>query len=341
MYIIMKPGVGSKRVSEVCKQVQASGLKPRVIHGKEHNVVTCIGTVDVDRALLVEHFKTLDGVQDAKLISSPFKLTARETHVGEYAIKVDGREIGGNKLFVVAGPCSVESREMILETAQFLQSQGVSALRGGAFKPRTSPHSFQGLGQQALAFLAQASAQSGLSVVTEAMEKAEVDQVKKYADVVQIGARNMQNYRLLTYVGKSKMACLLKRGPGSTINHMLQAAEYLLNEGNHKVILCPRGVIGFDDEFSRNFSDIDAIAILKRKTFLPVIFDPSHATGERSLVIPMARAAIAAGADGLIVEVHPDPKKAKSDPAQQLNFDEFAHLMAEVHKVAEAVGRTV
>lgn len=353
MYIQMSAGAVEHQIRRVCDEVTKAGFRPQLNKGTTCTVITCLGEVGADKAGLVEHFRTLAGVAAAELISHPFKLSARQSHPEDltfrFGPKGHGVRIGGNRLVIIAGPCSVESQDQIVETAKFLRDEGVHALRGGAFKPRTSPHGFQGLGSAGLSMLAEAREQTGLPVVTEVLATDDVNLVSQYADVLQIGARNMQNFPLLTATGRTSKPILLKRGPACSIDEMLQAAEYIIdavngsNGSGHKrearIMLCPRGVKGFDNHYTRNSADIDAIPVLKSLSYFPVIFDPSHAAGRKQYVGQMALAAIAAGADGLILEVHPDPRKARTDADQQLDFHEFSALVKKIIKVAAAVGR--
>jgi 3-deoxy-7-phosphoheptulonate synthase len=268
------------------------------------------------------------------------QLASREFQKEKSVVRVGSAEIGAGRIAVIAGPCSVESWDQLLEAAQGAKRAGASLLRGGAFKPRTSPYEFQGLGEEALRMLSKASEETGLPVVTEVLEPGKVELVAKYADMLQIGARNVQNFSLLKAAGKSQLPILLKRGMMTTIDEWLQAAEYILLEGNPNVALCERGIRTFE-KATRNTLDLSAVPVLLRETHLPVLVDPSHATGSRDLVAPMAKAAVAAGADGLMVEVHPDPEKALSDANQQLNLQEFEKLMRELEPIAGAVGRTM
>jgi 3-deoxy-7-phosphoheptulonate synthase len=272
------------------------------------------------------------------LISEPYKLSSRQYHPADTIVRVGNAEFGGPEMVVIAGPCSVESRQQILECAHAVKEAGAKLLRGGAFKPRTSPYSFQGLKREALELLAEARQETGLPIVTEIMDPYDLPVVCEFTDVLQVGARNMQNFRLLERLGHTQLPVLLKRGPGSRLREMLQAAEYIMIGGNHQVILCERGITTFEDS-TRNTTDINAIPVLKQWSHLPVILDPSHSTGHARWVLPIARAGIAAGADGLIVEVHPNPSEALSDGAQSLTPERFRQLMAEVTRVAAAVGR--
>jgi 3-deoxy-7-phosphoheptulonate synthase len=282
----------------------------------------------------------MTGVDRVVPVLRPFKLASRDFQPEDSQIAVNGHVFGGKKVIVMAGPCSVESLEQVMETAVAVKAAGAHLLRGGAFKPRTSPYSFQGMGEEGLKILAQAREKTGLHIITEVMAPDQVELIAKYADVLQIGTRNMQNYALLNAVGQTNMPVLLKRGMMSTIEELLMSAEYIMSNGNHKVILCERGIRTFE-KYTRNTLDINAVPVLKELTHLPVVVDPSHATGKWTLVKSASKAAVAAGADGIIVEVHPNPAEAVSDGEQSLKPPRFAELMQEVRRVAEAVGRTV
>jgi 3-deoxy-7-phosphoheptulonate synthase len=282
----------------------------------------------------------MDGVDRVVPVLRPFKLASRDFQPEDSKISINGHVFGGNKVIVMAGPCSVESLEQMRETAIAVREAGAHLLRGGAFKPRTSPYSFQGMGEEGLKIMAQVREETGLHIVTEVMAPDQVGLVSKYADVLQIGTRNMQNYALLNAVGQTNMPVLLKRGMMSTIEELLMSAEYIMSNGNHRVILCERGIRTFE-KYTRNTLDINAVPVLKELTHLPVVVDPSHATGKWTLVKAASKAAVAAGADGLIIEVHPNPAEASSDGEQSLKPQRFAELMVEVRRVAEAVGRTV
>jgi len=280
------------------------------------------------------------GVERTVPLLRPFKLAGREFHPQDTIVAINGVLVGGKQVVVMAGPCAVESRDQLLETARAVKEAGAQVLRGGAFKPRTSPYSFQGLGEEGLRLLAEAREETGLAVVTEVMDPHKVPLVTTYADILQVGARNMQNYALLHAVGEAQRPVLLKRGMMSTVEELLMAAEYILSHGNNRVILCERGIRTFE-QYTRNTLDISAVPLLKQLSHLPVVVDPSHATGKWELVEPVSRAAVAAGADGLIIEVHPHPEKALSDGAQSLKPARFAALMRGLRPVAEAVGRTL
>ncbi|MGH2387824.1 MAG: 3-deoxy-7-phosphoheptulonate synthase [Chloroflexota bacterium] len=336
----MAAGASAGQLAEVLRRVSESGFKPHVNDGVERKVVAVLGEVDIDKVELLEQFENLPGVERVNLISAPFKLSSRQYQPEDQIVSVGGVNIGGTQVVIMAGPCSVESEDQIVEAAHAVKTAGARILRGGAFKPRSSPHSFQGLGEPGLKLLAAAGKAVDLPVVTEVMDAHDVDLVCKHAQMLQIGARNMQNFTLLRAVGLSKHPVLLKRGPGCRIKDLLMAAEYVLCEGNSQVVLCERGITTFEDA-ARNTTDINAVPILKELSHLPVLLDPSHSTGEWRWVTPIARAAIAAGADGLIVEVHPNPQYARSDGRQSLKPARFVELMSQVGAVATAVGRTM
>ncbi|MHB8618654.1 MAG: 3-deoxy-7-phosphoheptulonate synthase [Chloroflexota bacterium] len=339
MVIVMRMGASDAQVEEVVREVESTGFRPFINPGVERKVVAVLGEVDIDKAELADRFAELAGVERVTLISEPFKLSSRSYHPADLTVEVKGVCIGGGQpVAIMAGPCSVESREQLLETAHAVKEAGASLLRGGAFKPRTSPHSFQGLGEEGLELLADARQQTGLPVVTEVLDPHDVELVARYADMLQIGARNMQNFSLLKRAGESGHPVLLKRGAGCKLKELLMAAEYILAEGNHRLILCERGITTFEDS-TRNTTDINAVPMLKQLSHLPVVLDPSHATGNWRMVAPVARAAVAAGADGLLIEVHNNPAKARSDGPQSLKPEKFAALVAEIRRVAQAVGR--
>jgi len=338
MIIIMEPGAPDEQVRAIEEDISHIGLRPFINPGVERKVIAVLGEVDISKAELVEHFSTFPGVARVDLISDLWKLASRTYHPADTIVRVNGVPVGGEQITVMAGPCSVESREQTLEIAHYVKNLGAGFLRGGAFKPRSSPYSFQGMGEDGLKILSDARDETGLPIVTEVMDTHEVDLVARYADVLQIGARNMQNYALLKSVGQSGRAVLLKRGMGSRVKDLLMSAEYILSEGNPNVILCERGITTFENS-TRNTTDINAIPVLKQWTHLPVVLDPSHSTGDWRYVEPIALAGIACGADGIIVEVHHDPQHAMSDGMQSLKPDKFEHLMAASRKVAEAVGR--
>ena len=336
MIIVMKHTATKTEVDGVVANIESIGMRAHLSSGEER---TIIGVIGDERPIDPEHFEMLDGVERVVRILHPFKLASRDFHPENSIVKVNGVEVGGNQITIIAGPCSVESREQLMETAEAVKKAGATMLRGGAFKPRTSPYAFQGLGLKALELLREAREQFRMPIVTEIMATQDVALVTQYADVLQIGARNMQNFALLHAVGETQKPVLLKRGLMSTVEELLMAAEYILSHGNHRVMLCERGIRTFETA-TRNTFDINAIPLLKSLTHLPVIADPSHGTGKWELVPPVARAAIAAGADGLIIEVHPQPAKALSDGAQSLKPDNFAKMVNEVRAIAQVMGRT-
>jgi len=357
MIIVMRMGASSKEIGDVIKRVEELGFRPHLSAGVERTVIGVIGD---ERPLHPEQWELLPGVERVVRILQPFKLASRDFHPDPTIIRLNGPKladtqseypqatspvparlpviIGGEEVVVIAGPCAVESREQIIETAHAVKEGGAKILRGGAFKPRTSPYSFQGHGEYGLQLLAEAREATGLPICTEVMAPAEVPLVATYADILQIGTRNMQNYALLHAVGESRRPVLLKRGMMSTIEELLMAAEYILSHGNYQVILCERGIRTFE-KYTRNTLDINAVPALKQLSHLPVIVDPSHATGKWDLVDAASRAAVAAGADGLIVEVHPDPARALSDGAQSLKPEKFVQMMGHLKRIAEAVDR--
>jgi len=335
MLVVMKADAGQDEIERVCQAVRDLKLAPHPIPGKLRTAIGITGNVaPVDPALL----NTLPGVVEVIRVTRPYKLTGREMKPEDTIVRVGGIEIGGPGLTVIAGPCSVESREQTITTARRLSELGAQMLRGGAFKPRTSPYTFQGLGAEGLQILSQARAESSLPIISELMCVDDLALVEEHVDVIQIGARNMQNYPLLRRVGRSRKPVLLKRGLAATLEEFLLAAEYIMAEGNANVMLCERGIRSFSD-FSRFTLDLSIVPELKRISHLPVIVDPSHAAGRRDIVIPLARAAVAAGADGVMVEVHGDPNKALSDGAQSLTLEMFAELMDELRIIVPAVRR--
>jgi 3-deoxy-7-phosphoheptulonate synthase len=337
MIIVTRIGITEEEIDHIRERVESLGLRTHVSRGELRTVIGCIG--DEER---LQHVPLLSipGVDAVHPIMKPFKLAAREFRAEPTRIPLGDFDIGGPELVVVAGPCSVEGEEMILETARAVRAAGARALRGGAFKPRTSPYSFQGLEGGGLDLLARARAESGLPVVTEVMDTRQVEDVAGHADVLQVGARNMQNFALLSEVGRLHRPVLLKRGLSATIRDLLLAAEYVMKQGNTRVILCERGIRTFETA-TRNTFDLAAIPLLKRETHLPVMADPSHAGGLRELVAPLAFAAVAAGADALMVEVHPRPEEALSDGDQSLDFEEFRGFMDALRPFVEAAGRRV
>jgi len=337
MLVVMKSGASVAEIGAVIKSIEALGLKPHPSRGPEQTIVGVIGGEENPR---LSELADMRGVEQVVPITKSFKLVNREFKPGRTVVKVNGVTIGGENIVVMAGPCAVESRDQILATAAAVKEAGAHILRGGAFKPRTSPYSFQGLGEEGLKLLAEARDATGLPIITEVTSPELVDLVGKYADILQVGARNMQNYALLEAVGKVRKPVLLKRGMMSTIEELLLAAEYILSNGNSQVLLCERGIRSFE-KATRNTLDISAVPVIKKNSHLPVIVDPSHGTGHREFVPAAARAAVAAGADGIIVEVHPSPENALSDGIQSLSFAEFRDMMKEIDPIALAVGRRV
>jgi len=337
MVIIMRHQATAEDIAGVIQHIESLGFRAHVSRGEER---TIIGVIGDERPIDPAHFEVLPGVERAVRILHPFKLASRDFHPDGSVVRINGIVIGGQKVVVMAGPCAVESRQQLMETAAAVKTAGAHILRGGAFKPRTSPYSFQGLGLKGLELLREARDAFNLPVVTEVMSPQDVPLIAQYADILQVGARNMQNFALLSAVGTLQKPVLLKRGMMSTVEELLMAAEYILSHGNSQVMLCERGIRTFEPS-TRNTFDINAIPVLKSLTHLPVIADPSHGTGKWELVTPVARAAVAAEADGLIVEVHPNPAQALSDGAQSLKPDRFAAMMADVRRVAQAIGRTV
>jgi 3-deoxy-7-phosphoheptulonate synthase len=337
MIIVMKPNYTPQQLENVIAVVKKYGLTPHITYGVETAIVAAVGEFHVPS---LDPFEVLEGVESVKRISQPFKLGSRQVHPENSVFPIDGFKVGGNDIVLIAGPCSVESRSQILETAQAVREAGANALRGGVFKPRTSPYSFQGLGEEGLEYLAEARELTGMPIVVEIMSQTQLDLMLKYVDVFQVGARNMQNFNLLRALGETRKTILLKRGLSATVEELLMSAEYLLAGGNKQVILCERGIRTFETA-TRNTTDINAIPVLKNLTHLPVILDPSHATGHADYVPAIARAAIAAGADGLIVEVHPDPAHAASDGKQSLKPEAFAEMVRQVKAIAEVLGRRI
>ncbi len=336
MFVVMSPTATEAEILGVKSRILAEGLTPYEHAGAGRTVLAVVGEVGARRAELMARLGGLPGVETVTPISRPFKLTSREFRNEDTVVRVLDASIGDGSLTVMAGPCSVESRDQLLETARSVKAAGATVLRGGAFKPRTSPYSFQGLGVEALRYLAEARDETGLPVITEVMEPAQVDIVAEYADILQIGARNMQNYSLLNAAGRVARPIMVKRGFGATIEELLMAAEYIVAAGNPSVILCERGIRTFET-YTRNTMDLAAVPMLHHLTHLPVIVDPSHATGKRWLVRPLAIGGVAVGADGVMVEVHPDPDHALSDAEQQLGLDEFGRLMADLLPIHEHV----
>ncbi len=331
MLVVMKSQASPADIERVCAKIEALGFKPHIIPGEQR---TAIGITGNQGPIDSAEFEDLPGVADAIRVSKAYKLVSRETKRENTIVKVNGVPVGGERIVLCGGPCAVESREQILESARAVKAAGGELLRGGAYKPRTSPYSFQGLGEEGLRYLAEAREETGLGVVTEAVDTESFDLVESYADCVQIGARNMQNFSLLRRAGRSRQPILLKRGMSSTLEEFLMAAEYILAEGNYNVIMCERGVRTFADH-TRNTLDLSVVPAVQSLSHLPIIVDPSHGTGKRDKVIPMALASIAAGASGLIVEVHPTPDRALSDGYQSLDPEQFAELSEECFALSE------
>jgi 3-deoxy-7-phosphoheptulonate synthase len=337
MMIIMKPEATPQEIEGVIAVIKANGLTQHLSQGVK---TTVIGAIGESHTLPTEIFEILDGVEAVKRITQPYKLASRQFHPRDSVFPLDGCTVGGSDIVIIAGPCAVESRSQILETAQVVREAGANALRGGVFKPRTSPYAFQGLGEEGLEYLAEARQQTGLPIVAEIMSQSQMEVMLKYVDVLQVGARNMQNFNLLRAIGETRMPVLLKRGLSATIEEFLMSAEYILAGGNQNIMLCERGIRTFETA-TRNTTDINAIPVLKNLTHLPVLLDPSHSTGHFDYVPAISRAAIAAGADGLLVEVHPDPAHAVSDGRQSLKPEKFAEMVRQVAAIAGAVGRRI
>ena len=332
MIISMRPHSTKEEIDRVCDRIRDFGYKVHTIVGEERVVIGAVGVGDVTACL--ESLQAIPAVESAVRISAPYKFVSKEFKKERSKIRLDGVEVGGGEFVVMAGPCSVESEKQIMETAQAVAAAGAKILRGGAFKPRTSPYDFQGLELEGLKLLAKAREATGLAIITEVMSDRDVGMVAEYADVMQVGARNMQNFALLKTLGKCGRAVLLKRGMSSTLNELLMSAEYITAHGNPNVVLCERGIRTFETA-TRNTCDISSIPVLNELTHLPVVLDPSHATGKRSLVPALSRAAVAIGADGLLVEVHPAPEKALSDGAQSLDFNQFRRMMDDLRPYLE------
>ncbi len=338
MIIVVKNGADEQKLQSVIQYLEAQQLTLHISRGEERTIIGLVGVTQEQKQNL--NVESLDGVEKIMPVVTPYKLASREFHPEDTVVRIGDLTIGGNELQVMAGPCAVESREQMLEVAEIVKASGARILRGGAFKPRTSPYSFAGLEEVGLQYMAEAREKTGLKIVSEVMDPRSVALVAEYCDIVQIGARNMQNFNLLREVGKINKPVLLKRGLSATIEEWIMAAEYVLSGGNEQVILCERGVRTFET-FTRNTLDLSAVPIIKNLTHLPIIVDPSHATGKWNLVEPMSRAAIAAGADGLMIEVHPDPLHALSDGPQSLKPHKFNAVMQELQKMAQAMGKTI
>lgn len=335
MIVVMKGSCKKEEIDAVVRRIEEYGLRAHVSEGVEHTVVGILGQILPE---LQDRMELLPGVEQVIPISKPYKLASREFHPQNTTVKINDITIGGDEIVVMAGPCAVETEEQLLTTALAVKASGANILRAGAFKPSTSPYHFRGLGEEGLKLLAKAREETGMPVITEVITPSDVELVASYADILQIGARNMQNFILLDEVGKIKKPVMLKRGLSATIQEWLLAAEYVLFQGNEQVILCERGVRTFET-YTRNTMDVSAIPAIKKVSHLPIIADPSHATGKWHLVTPVSLAAIAAGADGLMVEVHPNPDLALKDGAQSLTFDNFDKLMSQLTQIAQAIGR--
>lgn len=337
MLVVMQEGATEAQIQAVIDRMVLLGF---TVHRSTGVVHTVLGGVGPAAQFETADFEVLDGVKEAHRIMSPYKLASRHFKPAGTVIKMGEVEVGGDRVVVMAGPCSVESREQVMRIAELVAQAGARVIRGGAFKPRTSPYTFRGLGEEGLRFLREAADRNGLLAISEVMDQTQIPLVAAYADILQVGARNMQNYNLLREVGRQSKPVLLKRGISATIEELLLSAEYILAGGNENVILCERGIRTFES-YTRNTLDVSAIPVIQKLSHLPIIVDPSHGTGRRDKVAPMARAAVAAGADGLLIEVHHDPEKALSDGAQSLYPDQFEQLMKELRMIVPAVGRTM
>jgi 3-deoxy-7-phosphoheptulonate synthase len=337
MLVVMQQGATEPQIQGVIDRLVEMGFD---VHRSTGVIHTLLGGVGGKGEFDLAIFEVMDGVKEAYRIVSPYKLASRSFRPAGTVIRVGDVEIGGERVVVMAGPCSVENREQIERSAELVARAGAAVIRGGAFKPRSSPYAFQGLGEAGLRMLREAADRNGLVVVSEVMDQTQIPLVAQYADILQVGARNMQNFTLLRELGKLRQPVLLKRGPSATIEELLLSAEYILAGGNYDVILCERGIRTFET-YTRNTMDISAIPVVKKLSHLPIVADPSHGTGRRDMVAPVARAAVAAGADGLLIEVHPDPDHALSDGAQSLRPEQFQELMAQLRIIAPAVGRRV
>ncbi|HMC59573.1 MAG TPA: 3-deoxy-7-phosphoheptulonate synthase, partial [Candidatus Solibacter sp.] len=337
MIVVMQEGANEQQIQNVIDRLVDLGFD---VHRSTGVIHTLLGGVGGKDEFDLGVFEVMDGVKDAHRIASPYKLASRGFRPGGTIVSVRGLEIGADQVIVMAGPCSVENRDQIERSATVVAKAGAKVIRGGAFKPRSSPYAFQGLGEAGLEMLREAADHNGLLVVSEVMDQTQISLVAQYSDILQVGARNMQNFNLLKELGKQRQPVLLKRGIAATIEELLLSAEYIMAGGNYDVILCERGIRTFET-YTRNTMDISAIPVVKKLSHLPIIADPSHGTGRRDKVAPMARAAVAAGADGLLVEVHPDPDRALSDGAQSLRPEQFEDLMRQLRIIAPAVGRTI
>jgi 3-deoxy-7-phosphoheptulonate synthase len=338
--IVLKPRITEEELKRIVKKLERHGLKTNISKGTERTIIGVIGDTSKITEEEENAIRLMPGIEDVMRILKPYKLASRDFKAENTTINVRGNIIGGKKIQVIAGPCAVENKTMLMNIAEKVKNAGASFIRGGAFKPRTSPYSFQGLGEEGLKYLSDVRKKTGLPVVTELMDPRDIGLILKYADIIQIGTRNMQNFRLLLEVGTCNKPVLLKRGLSATIKEWLMAAEYIMSKGNHNVILCERGIRTFET-VTRNTLDLSAVPALKQLSHLPVIVDPSHAVGKLAYVAPMAKAAVAAGTDGLLIEVHPNPEEALSDGEQSLKPDAFKKLMEELRPIAAAVGREI
>jgi len=337
MIIVLKPHSTPEQIQHVLERIEALGFMPHVSQGVARTIIGVIGDEDQLRA---EPLQAIDGVETVLPILKPFKLASREFHQADTVVEVKGIKIGGGHLAMIAGPCAIEGEEILNEIAEHVQKAGANILRGGAFKPRTSPYSFQGMGEDGLKILKAAGERFNMPVVTEVMDPRQIDLVVRYTDMIQIGARNMQNFDLLKEIGRTRTPVLLKRGLSATVKDLLMSAEYVLSQGNRQVILCERGVKSFEDS-TRNMLDLASVPNVKAQSHLPMIVDPSHATGRRDLIPAMALASVAAGADGVHIEVHSCPEQARSDGPQALLPDQYARLMDQIRPLAELLGRKI
>jgi len=337
MIIVMKRSATKEQVDALIKRINRWGFETHLSKGDNKTV---IGVIGKGETLQSRAFLAFEGVENVMQVNKPYKLVSREFHPENTVIDVKNAKIGGKKITVMAGPCSVENGDMVMKVAESVSANGATILRGGAFKPRTSPYSFQGLGEEGLKILRESADATGMKVITEVMDVRDVELIEKYTDIFQIGARNMANFSLLKEVGKTKKPVMLKRGMSATLQEFLLAAEYIMNEGNEEVILCERGIRTFE-QYTRNTLDLAIVPAIKELSHLPIVVDPSHATGRKHLVIPMALAAIASGADGIMVEVHPNPAEALSDGVQALLPSDFNTMMKAIEIISKAVGRTI
>lgn len=337
MIIIMSRLAREEQRERIQRRLKELGFGIHLSRGVERTIIGALGEKTLD---IMHSIEAMDGVEKVVPVLKPFKLSSRDFKPEATIVSVGKADFGSKEVVIIAGPCAIEDKEQLLSTAKLVKATGAKLLRGGAFKPRTSPYSFQGLKEDGLKLVQEVASETGLPVISEVVSPHEVELVARYAQMLQIGARNMQNFPLLQEVGKTKVPVLLKRGIAATIEEWLMAAEYIIKEGNDQVVLCERGIRTFETA-TRNTMDIGALSLIKEWSHLPVIADPSHASGRRSLVLPLARAALAAGADGLMVEVHPDPEKALSDGPQSLNFEEFRNLITELAPILQAIGKTL